>query len=249
MTTAPHVASLEAFSAARRDPSCAVLEGIHPIKHALRFGARITRILSADPDAAEAVLADVAPDLAGRLHGRIERITQEEFSLLVPRSPRCGAVALAARPGFSVDAVLNAPGPAPVVLLEDPRDLGNVGAVVRVSAAAGAAGVVVTGPTDPWHANAIRGSAGLHFALPVGGIEGVPISTRPLVCLDPAGDPLHVAAIPDGAVLAFGTERQGLSSAILDAADICLRIPMNPSVSSLNLATAVSAVLYAWRLR
>ncbi len=249
MTTARHVERFAAVAAARRDPSFAVLEGIHPIKHGLRFGATITRILSADPDAAEAVLAAVAPDLTGRLDGRIERITQEEFSLLVPRSPRCGAVALAARPGFTVDAVLNASGSAPVVLLEDPRDLGNVGAVVRVAAAAGAAGVLVTGPTDPWHANAIRGSAGLHFALPVGRLDDVPISPRPLVCFDPAGDPLRVAAIPDGAVLAFGTERAGLSSAILDAADVCLRIPMNAGVSSLNLATAVSAVLYAWRLR
>ena len=249
MTTARSVEPLDAVAAARRDPRCAVLEGIHPIKHALRFGARITRVLSADPTAAEVLLAEVAPDLAGRLHGRIEQITTEELALLVPRSPRCGAVALAARPAFEAHSVVNAPGPEPVILLEDPRDLGNVGAVVRVSAAAGAAGVLVTGPTDPWHPNAIRGSAGLHFALPVGRIHDLPSSPRPLVALDPAGDPLHAEAIPDGAVLAFGTEREGLSDQILNAASVRLRIPMEAGISSLNLATAVSAVLYAWRLR
>ena len=41
---------------------------------------------------------------------------------------------------------------APVVLLEDPRDLGNMGACVRVAAAADAAGVLSTGSHDPWHA-------------------------------------------------------------------------------------------------
>ena len=53
---------------------------------------------------------------------------------------------------------------------------------------------------------------------------------------------------PADAVLAFGTERHGLSDALLAHADARLRLPMRPGVSSLNLATAVAAVLFAWRL-
>jgi len=45
-----------------------------------------------------------------------------------------------------------------------------------------------------------------------------------------------------------GTERHGLSAALLARADARIAIPMRAGVSSLNLATSVSAVLFAWRL-
>jgi TrmH family RNA methyltransferase len=56
---------------------------------------------------------------------------------------------------------------APLLLLDAPRHPGNAGAAVRVAAAAGASGVVMTGELDPWHPAVVRGSAGLHYALPV----------------------------------------------------------------------------------
>ena len=46
------------------------------------------------------------------------------------------------------------------------------------------------------------------------------------------------------AVLAFGTERDGLSAEVLSRADARVALPMAPGVSSLNLATAVAAVLF-----
>jgi TrmH family RNA methyltransferase len=71
---------------------------------------------------------------------------------------------------------------------------------------------------------------------------------RPLVALHPEGERLDAAKIPDGAVLAFGAERDGLSPALLARAGRRVAIPMRAGVSSLNLATAVAVVLYAWRL-
>jgi RNA methyltransferase, TrmH family len=134
------------------------------------------------------------------------------------------------------------------VLLEDPRHLGNLGACVRVAAAAGAAGVLTTGRSDPWHPDALRGSAGLHFALPVARMWRLEPGDRPIVALDPAGEALRPGAVPPRAVLAFGTERDGLSDELLARADARLALPMRPGVSSLNLATAVSAVLFLLRL-
>ena len=159
--------------------------------------------------------------------------------------PHTGVVAVARRPPLDAGALLAAaPGP-PVVLLEDPRHLGNVGAVVRVAAAAGAAGVLTTGSRDPWDPAALRGSAGLHFALPVGRAEPAALGDRPLVVLDPAGEEL--AALPEGALLAFGTERDGVSAELAARAAARVRIPMRAGVSSLNLATAVAVMLYVGR--
>jgi TrmH family RNA methyltransferase len=137
------------------------------------------------------------------------------------------------------------------VLLEDPRDLGNMGACVRVAAAADAAGVITTGTHDPWHPDALRGSAGLHFALPVvraAGLVELTGGERPLVAIDPAGEPLAAGGLPPRALLAFGTERYGLSDELGARAIARLSIPMRAGVSSLNLATSVAAVLFAWRL-
>jgi TrmH family RNA methyltransferase len=108
--------------------------------------------------------------------------------------------------------------------------------------------VLTTGAHDPWDPAALRGSAGLHFALPVGRVREDLLDGRPLLALDPDGDVLDPGRLPPGAVLAFGTERHGLSEELLARADARLRLPMRPGVSSLNLATAVSAVLFAWRL-
>jgi TrmH family RNA methyltransferase len=123
-----------------------------------------------------------------------------------------------------------------------------MGACVRVAAAADAAGVLTTGDNDPWHPDALRGAAGLHYALPVARVEALPESDRPLVAIDPGGEELGSEEIPERAILAFGTERYGISPTLLERADMRLGIPMREGVSSLNLATSVAAVLFSRRI-
>ena len=53
--------------------------------------------------------------------------------------------------------------------------------------------------------------------------------------------------VPARAVLAFGTERHGLSGELLERADGRIAIPMREGVSSLNLATSVAIALFAMR--
>jgi RNA methyltransferase, TrmH family len=243
------------FQQARGDERLAILEGFHALKHALRFGAEVELVAAADPEALERLAAELAPDLAGRFRALAgEPVAPELLGKLVPHVPYTRVLAIARRPVFSRAALLGAPAVAPIVLLEDPRDLGNVGAVVRVAAGASAAGVVTTGMHDPWDPAVLRGAAGLHYALPVGRDDGFAAaladapSRRHLLALDPDGELLDPARLPSDAVLAFGTERHGISDALLARADARLRLPMRPGVSSLNLATAVAAVLFAWRL-
>jgi RNA methyltransferase, TrmH family len=135
-----------------------------------------------------------------------------------------------------------------VILLEQPKNMGNIGACIRVSAAAGAAAVLTTGENDPWYPDAVRGAAGLHFALPVAAVAALPASDRPLLAIDPEGEELGATSLPDRAVLAFGTERHGISGELLERADARVAIPMRPGVSSLNLATSVAIALYCQRL-
>jgi RNA methyltransferase, TrmH family len=239
------------FGRARRDPALAVLEGFHPIKHALRFGAELELLVTRDVGELARLATQLAPELGERLAEHAREVPTAVFEQLSPLPPTTGVMALAHRPAGEPLALLGERRSSPVVLLEDPRDLGNMGACVRVAAAADAAGVLSTGSHDPWHPDALRGAAGLHFALPVGRLAGLgELSAlgRPLLALDPEGEELDPAALDPAAVLAFGTERHGLSDELLERADARISIPMRAGVSSLNLATSVAAVLFAWRL-
>lgn len=247
------------FGSARRDGSLAVLEGFHPLKHAIRFGARLVVVVTRDADELAELAHRLAADVAEEMIAAARQIDARVFDRLAPLAPSTGVMALAQRPAVDVAAALADARAAPVVLLEDPRDLGNMGACVRVAAAADAAAVLTSGSHDPWHPDALRGAAGLHFALPVARVtnaaavgrlarESERAAARPLLALDVDGEPLDAAALPARAVLAFGTERHGLSDELLAAADARVSIPMRAGVSSLNLATSVAAVLFAWRL-
>ena len=246
----PPVSLIEAFRAARRDPHAALLEGFHPLKHALRFGAPILQALTPDPGPVTDLARRLAPDLIGRLEEVLVTVPTAVFERLVPKPPPTGVVAIARRPDVDPLAVLAARAEAPVVLLERPARLGNLGAAVRVAAAAEAAGVVAVGRHDPWHPEALRGGAGLQFALPVARLDELPRESlaRPLIAVDPSGEPLEPGAIPSRSILAFGSERDGLSPDLLQRAGIRLSIPMRTGVSSLNLAASVAVLLYAWRL-
>ena len=230
---------LAGVNRARRTPGLVVLEGFHAVTHAVRFGAEILGAWTADPDALE----DLRARLASDVRFPVEVVDKAALEAVVPRGQ---LVAVARRPSLPhPDAVLA--GPGHVILLEDPRHLGNLGAVVRVAAAAGAAAVMTTGRQNPWHPDALRASSGLHFAVPVYHLRTVRTAGRQLVALHPEGEPLKPDAFPSAAILAFGAERDGLSAELLSAAQRRVALPMAAGVSSLNLATAVAATLYALR--
>jgi TrmH family RNA methyltransferase len=239
------------FGRARRDRSLAVLEGFHALKHALRFDANVLEVLTSDAAELDRLTATLAPDLGPRVSSLARQIEPEVFDQLAPLAPSTGVMALAERRAVDPAAVLAEQRSAPVVLLEDPRDLGNMGACVRVAAAADIAGVLTTGGHDPWHPDALRGAAGLHYAVPVARLErldALDALERPLLAIDPDGEPLEPCKLDPRALLAFGTERYGLSDELTARADARISIPMRAGVSSLNLATSVAAVLFAWRL-
>jgi len=229
-----------------------VLEGIHALKHALRFGAHVRCAVTADPDRPLRLAAEVATDVAPQITQLLEVVSAEEFAGLSRRPPASPVLALATRAQRSPGGV---PGGVAVVLFE-PRHPGNAGAVIRVAAAAGASSVLITGALDPWSPAAVRSAAGLQYALDVARI-GWPADgsrpldlDRPLIAFDPdEGVDVGVADLPPDAALVFGGERHGLPPEVLAAADRTVRIPMRAGVSSLNLATSVAVALYSRRPR
>lgn len=233
----------ERFRAARRDSTLAVLEGFHPLKHALRFGAEVIEAICVDRAEVTELARRLAPDLEDALRRLpLDEVDERTFRAAAPRPPS-PVLALALRP---VPAPPPAAG-APLVVLDRPTHHGNVGAVVRVGAAAGAGGVLCVDGADPWHPAALRGGAGLQFALPAAAVPASSLASlvgaRETVAVVP-GAPAPAAPLARDAVLLFGAERAGLRPELVAAAGRLVGIPMRAGVSSLNLATAVAVMLY-----
>ncbi|WP_328554495.1 TrmH family RNA methyltransferase [Streptomyces sp. NBC_00358] len=225
-----------------------LLDGFHALKHAVRFGARVPVAVTTDRDAVLALADELAPDVRAVLDELLTEVAEAAFTALVPRPHPTSVAALAVRPSRAVnlETLARTPRTTPVVVLDNPRNLGNAGAVIRLAAGFGATGVVTTGTLDPWHPTVVRGGAGLHFATAVERLTVDELPPGPVFALDPEGQDIRGSKLPDDALLAFGSERNGLSAELRARADHLVSLPMRPQVSSYNLATSVAMTLFHW---
>ncbi|MEV7320006.1 TrmH family RNA methyltransferase [Streptomyces sp. NPDC093970] len=228
--------------------SAVLLDGFHALKHALRFDARVPVAVTADRAATLALADELAPDVVERLAALLTEVPSATYASLVPRPHPTAVAALGVRPPREANlrALAHLPRTAPVVVLDEPRNLGNAGAVIRLAAGFGATGVITTGTLDPWHPTVVRGGAGLHFATAVERLTVPELPPGPVYALDPEGEDIRDTKLPDNAILAFGSERTGLSAELRARADHLLRLPMRRQVSSYNLATSVAMTLFHW---
>lgn len=225
-----------------------LLDGFHALKHAVRFRAEVLTAVTGDRRAALALADELAPDVRDTLDGLLVEVPEATYRSLVPRPHPTAVAALAVRPSreAGLRALAATPRIAPVVVLDQPRNLGNAGAVIRLAAGFGATGVVTTGTLDPWHPTVVRGGAGLHFATAVERLTVAELPSGPVFALDPEGEDIRGTKLPDDALLAFGSERSGLSPELRARAEHLVSLPMRPQVSSYNLATSVAMTLFHW---
>lgn len=141
------------------------------------------------------------------------------------------------------------------VLLEEVRDPGNLGTIVRTADAVGAAGIILAGTCcDPWSRECVRASMGSIFAVPLARTsreEAVALArswTGDVVAthLD-ATDDFRRVAYRGPVLLVMGSEGPGLTDEMASAATRRVKIPMAGRLDSLNLAVATALALYQIR--
>lgn len=233
------------YGAYRSEGRC-VLEGFHPVRHMLAFGGTLESAVTYDHDRLVALATRLAPESLDQIESVLTVLTRERFAKLSQRSLSSPLLGIATRPDYDVDSLWT-PSDRPLVFLDHPRNPGNVGAAIRVAAAADVAGLIVSGNVDPWSAVTLRSAAGLQYALPIGRSTFPDALDRPIVCVDMDGETPGRCEISSDSVLVIGSERFGLSPRLRGRATMTVGLPMRQGVSSLNLSAALSAVLYAWR--
>jgi 23S rRNA (adenosine1067-2'-O)-methyltransferase len=153
---------------------------------------------------------------------------------------------------LGLDALLQIP--RDVVVLEDLTISGNIGAIVRSSIAFGIGGIVLLNaePVDIYDRRLIRASRGHIFSLPVVAATTAEFTQfckenhLPMLVLAARADHLvhEVASIPQSLMIVFGSEKDGCSQALKDAATLQVQIPTDTKVESLNVSTAAGIMLY-----
>lgn len=140
--------------------------------------------------------------------------------------------------------------PGPCVLLEDVQDPGNVGSILRSSAAAGIREVYLSPRcADPWSPKVLRAGMGAHFHLQCfAGVDlaGFAATFPGRLVATGLGSPRSVFAtdLRGTVALAFGNEGAGLSPGLLAGADSVVQIPMPGGTESLNIAAAAAICLF-----
>ena len=137
------------------------------------------------------------------------------------------------------------------VALEDMRDPGNLGTIIRTADAAGAAGVILAGQScDPFAPDAVRATMGSIFAMPLVKLEQTPFMDL-LRAWPGESVGTHLKATESyrrpyrsPTLLVMGSEGRGLSDEASAACSTLVRIPMKGGAESLNVAIATGLMLF-----
>ncbi len=140
-----------------------------------------------------------------------------------------------------------------VVVLDNIRDPGNLGTVIRTGDALAIDGIIILNPScDPYSTECVRGTMDSIFHIPIAKCTGdefidlCKIHKRRII-----GTALQNAAdfrdIPykQPFCLLMGSEQNGLPKNLIAACDHLAKLPMTGKAESLNLAVAAGIMMYA----
>ena len=142
-----------------------------------------------------------------------------------------------------------------MVVLEDVSISGNIGAITRTSLALGVGGIILlnTEHVDIYDRRLIRASRGYVFVLPViattteAFIQFAKQNNLQVLVTNAHAEKLvqDISSLPQRLMIVFGSEKDGCSQAITDAATLQVRIPIDSRVESLNVSAAAGITLYS----
>lgn len=216
-----------------------VCEGLVLLQEALRSGLRVLQVFCLQG------MEDRLPQLSCPVY-RINQSVLEKISGV--DSPQ-GIVFLCAMP----PQLQQLPQGSRFLALEDLRDPGNLGTVLRTADAFGMDGVILLGDcVDRYSPKVVRSAMGSLFRVPVYQLERQSLRQQ----LRRAGIPLYGAALVENskligqadlhrACVVIGNEARGLSEQMLALCDDMLLIPMR-NVQSLN--AAIAAAVFMWEM-
>ena len=238
---------------ARAETGLFLLEGPQAVSEALTFRPELVVELYATPTALERY-QDIA-QTAVEAGVDVEFVTEHVLDAMADTVTPQGFVAVCRQFPTSVRDIF-ADQPRLVAILEEVRDPGNAGTIIRAADSAGADAVVLTGRTvDLYNPKVVRSTTGSLFHVPVAvGADLADVVGRAhsaglqVLAADIKGEDLLVARqegqLSRPTAWVFGNEAHGLTDDLLGLVDRVVTVPIYGKAESMNLATAASVCLY-----
>lgn len=250
-STHPSVRRLRRLIAKRRerwDEGVCVIEGPDLIEAALDSGVEF-EALFVDAAAVERDASSVLVERARRAHVRVVALAPGVLQRVADAQTPQPVLATV---HFALSELSALTVPGLVLVLDNVRDPGNAGTIIRSADAAGAVAVVLSGDcVDPFNPKTLRASAGSVFHLPlvVAPLESTLAhfaarGARTFATVVRGGTSYRMADLSGACVVVIGNEATGLDDEAVARCDEALSIPMTGRSESLNAGVAASMIAF-----
>jgi TrmH family RNA methyltransferase len=247
--TVKHVRALEMRKVRERERQF-VTEGVRHLREALACGWTVRTLICQSDSIRRPAVAELVATCTARGSECLE-VTGELMARITHRENAETVIGVIEQ-RWLTPADIPATPDTVWVALEEVRDPGNLGTIMRTADAVGAQGVLLVGATcDPFSTEAVRASMGSFARIAVArasreaflawraGWPGRVVGTH----LETTAD-FRSTAYDRPLMLLMGNEQAGLSDALLPACDALVKIPMAGGADSLNLAVATGLMLF-----
>lgn len=177
-----------------------------------------------------------------------EKVLKEAADTKTPQ----GILAIVEKPHYTLDSILSGES-VNLLLLEDLRDPGNLGTVMRTAEGAGIDGIIMSKETvDLFNPKVVRSTMGSIFRVPFLYVEDI-IETLTIlkekgvtiVATDLMGTNSYEEEVyPAKTAIVIGNEAKGITDTMRNNADVLVRIPMCGKLESLNASVAAGIMMY-----
>lgn len=216
-----------------------LLEGFKAIKEAYDFGIKLEHIFVEKNKIKD---YEFAKDL-------IIETTEPVLKKLSTTESAPTAIAIGFQKEYSKNILKNT---KKVLLLENIKDTGNLGTIIRSAVAFGADSIVLYGESvDIYNPKCVRSTVGNLWKIPIfhisnfNELESIFTNYERIATLPRSKNLLKEYKIKSNQTLImFGSEADGLSEKLIKFSTNSIKIEMAKTVESLNLATSVSVILY-----
>lgn len=193
--------------------------------------------------------------LGGKAPSNCTILTPEIMRKVSDTETPQGVLCVARMPSYKRDRLLGEEGGKPLLLLlEDIRDPGNLGTMMRTAEAAGITGVIMSRETvDLFNPKTVRATMSAIFRVPFlytddlcGEIRSLrkDCGVRTLAAHLKASRPYDEEDCTGPVAFLIGNEGNGLTDEAADAADARIHIPMAGNIESLNAAMAAGVLMF-----
>ncbi len=236
---------------ARTESGLFLLDGPQGLKELSRRPGLAQEVFVTEP-AADRYFAELeALESAGV---EITLVSERVMAKISQTTTPQGVVAVVSQMDIDLDQALSTT-PKLVVVLDQARDPGNAGTILRAADAAGADLVIfLQDSVDPYNPKLVRSTAGsiLHVpfvkdADPSETISALRNAGLQVFATTASGESITTlrTSLAKPTAWIFGNEAHGVSTQVEEMADRLVALPIYGQAESLNLATAASVCLYA----